>query len=69
MRPEDFAQAIELKEYEETQRRAIQPKRQSLSHCADCGDEISADRQKATSATRCVDCQEEFESFRKRGRL
>mgnify|MGYP003385335713 CR=1 FL=1 len=68
MRPEDFAQEIELKEYEETQRRAIQPKRPSLSHCADCGDGIPLERQKSGSVTRCMDCQEEFESLRKRGR-
>lgn len=69
MRPEDFAQEIELKEYEHTQRRAIQPKRPSLSHCEDCGDEIPPDRQKATVVTRCVMCQEDFESMEKRGKL
>lgn len=52
MRPEDFAQAIELKEYEVTQQRAIQPRRPSLSHCEDCGDEIPLERQKSGSITR-----------------
>ncbi|MXS82259.1 TraR/DksA C4-type zinc finger protein [Nitrosomonas oligotropha] len=67
MRPEDFAQKIELAEYEETQRRAIQTKRPSLSHCQDCGEEIPPERQKATAVTRCIGCQEEFESLNKRG--
>lgn len=67
MRPEDFAQEIELKEYENTQRRAILPKRESLSHCKDCGDEIPLKRQKAMGVTRCILCQEGFESLKKRG--
>lgn len=65
MSAENFAQELELKEYEENQRRAIQPKRQSLSHCQDCGEEIPAERQKAASATRCVECQEYFETMKK----
>lgn len=69
MRPEDFAQKIELAEYEATQRRAIQPKRPSLSHCQDCGDEIPAERIKTGSVTRCVECQEDFEMMKKRGEL
>jgi len=69
MKPEDFAQEIELKEYENTQKRAIQQKRPSLSHCEDCGDEIPLERQKATTVTRCVMCQEDHESISKRGRL
>ncbi|MCE7915406.1 MAG: conjugal transfer protein TraR [Nitrosomonas sp. PRO4] len=67
MRPEDFAQEIELKEYEHTQRRAIQKKRPSLSHCEDCGEEIPLQRQKAGSITRCMMCQEDFEMLKKRG--
>lgn len=66
MRPEDFAQEIELKEYEHTQRRAIMPKRPSLSHCEDCGDAIPSMRQKATVVTRCIMCQEDFEMMNKR---
>lgn len=69
MSAEDFAQELELKEYENTQRRAIQPKRASLSHCEDCGDEIPLERQKAGSITRCIECQEEFETMKKRGEL
>lgn len=69
MKPEDFAQELELKEYEETQRRAIKPKRPSLSHCEDCGEEIPAERIKTGSVTRCVECQEDFETMKKRGAL
>lgn len=69
MRAEDFAQELELKEYERTQQRAIQPKRQSLSHCQDCGEAIPAERQKAIAVTRCVECQEDFETMEKRGEL
>ena len=69
MKPEDFAQELELKEYEETQRRAIQAKRPSLSHCQDCGEEIPAERIKTGSVTRCVECQEDFEIMKKRGGL
>ncbi|MBL8499566.1 MAG: TraR/DksA C4-type zinc finger protein [Nitrosomonas sp.] len=67
MSPDEFAQVLELKEYEATQRRAIQPKRPSLSRCQGCGEEIPPERQKAIAVTRCVDCQEEFESLNKRG--
>ncbi|MBP9100491.1 MAG: TraR/DksA C4-type zinc finger protein [Nitrosomonas sp.] len=67
MQAEDIAQGLELKEYENNQRRAIMEKRPSLSHCEDCGDEIPLERQKAGSITRCIECQEYFESMRKRG--
>lgn len=69
MKPEDLAQALELKEYEATQARAIQKKRPSLSHCEDCGEAIPAERIKTGSVTRCVECQEDFESMKKRGGL
>lgn len=69
MRAEDFAQELELKEYEETQRRAIKQKRPSLSHCEDCGEAIPAARIKTGSVTRCVECQEDFETMKKRGAL
>lgn len=67
MRPEDFAQEIELKEYEHTQKRAIARKRPSLSHCEDCGDEIPHARRKIAGITRCLMCQEDFETLKKRG--
>lgn len=69
MRPEDRAQELELKEYEATQQRAIQPERASLSHCQDCDEPIPVARQKATAVTRCVGCQEAFEDLKKRGML
>lgn len=69
MKPEDFAQELELKEYEATQARAIQKKRPSLSHCKDCGEEIPPERQQVGSVERCVECQEDFESMKKRGGL
>lgn len=67
MRQEDLAQEFELREYEHTQQRAIQPKVQSFSHCQDCGEEIPLARQKAMGVTRCIECQEEFEDYQKRG--
>lgn len=67
MRPEDFAQKMELAEYVETQRRAIMEKRPSLSHCEDCGEQIPEERQKTGSITRCIECQEDFETMKKRG--
>jgi len=67
MRPEDLAQELELKEYEHTQRRAIQKKRPSFSHCEDCGDEIPEKRRNTGSITRCIDCQEDYEILKKRG--
>lgn len=67
MGTEDRAQERELKEYEENQRRAIQPRRASLSHCTDCGEAIPEKRQAIGSITRCVDCQEYFEAMKKRG--
>lgn len=66
MSAEDFAQELELKEYENTQRRAILPKLPSLSHCEDCSEEIPLERQKAGSITRCIICQQDFESLKKR---
>ncbi|SFF13649.1 TraR/DksA C4-type zinc finger protein [Nitrosomonas sp. Nm166] len=69
MKPEDFAQEIELKEYENTQKRAILPRRPSLSHCEDCGEAIPLERQKIAGVTRCIWCQEDFESMEKRGKL
>ncbi|MBL8500677.1 MAG: hypothetical protein JNL77_08880 [Nitrosomonas sp.] len=43
MKPEDFAQELELKEYEATQRRAIQPKRQkatAVTRCVECQEDF-----------------------------
>ena len=67
MSPDEFAQVLELKEYENTQRRAILPKRQSLSRCEDCGYAIPLERQKAMFVTRCVTYQEDSEFIKKRG--
>lgn len=67
MKEDELAQAIELAEYEETQRRAIQPQKPALSHCQDCGDEIPQARRKIKGVTRCIDCQEEYELTIKRG--
>lgn len=69
MRAEDLAQELELKEYEATQRRAIQNHTPSLSHCQDCGEEIPAARRKLSSIRRCILCQEDFENLKKRGEL
>ena len=67
MSPEDRAQALELLEYEATQRRAIKALTPSLSHCVDCGDEIPAARKKIAGITRCIMCLEDFEVLKKRG--
>jgi len=64
MRPEDFAQKIELAEWEHNQAKAIrdEPTRPSAETCADCGDEIPENRRLAEiGCTRCVDCQEQHE--------
>lgn len=65
----DKAQAIELREYEMTQQRAIQDNRQdlALSHCAACGEEISPARQAIRGVTRCLECQQDHELIIKRG--
>lgn len=65
MSPDEFAQLLELKEYEATQRRATLPTGPSLSHCEDCGDEIPLERQKAMFVRRCILCQEDFENLKK----
>jgi phage/conjugal plasmid C-4 type zinc finger TraR family protein len=65
MSPDEQAQALELREYVATQQRAILPKKQSLSHCEDCGDEIPEARQKAMFVTRCIHCQEELEIIKR----
>lgn len=67
MNQDELAQAIELAEYEETQRRAIKPQKPALSHCKDCGDEIPLPRRKIKGITRCIECQQEYETTIKRG--
>jgi RNA polymerase-binding transcription factor DksA len=69
MREDEMAQAIELAEYEHTQRRAIRPQAQAdgFSHCQDCGDEIPQARRAIKGITRCIDCQQEHELTIKRG--
>lgn len=63
MKEDELAQAIELAEYEHTQRRAIRPQAQQhgLSHCEDCGEEIPQARREIKGVTRCIDCQHEHE--------
>lgn len=69
MKEDELAQAIELAEYEHTQRRAIRPEAQApgLSHCKDCGEKIPQTRMKIKGITRCIDCQLEYELTIKRG--
>ncbi len=67
MSVEDQAQELELAEYERTQKRAILPRGQSLSHCEDCGEAIPSARQNTLFVTRCIFCQEHYESIKKRG--
>ena len=46
----------------EHQRRAVSAAGPGLSHCADCGEPISAARRAAVAGCRrCVDCQQIFE--------
>ncbi|AKH36886.1 MULTISPECIES: TraR/DksA C4-type zinc finger protein [Nitrosomonas] len=68
MKEDDLAQAIELAEYEYTQRRAIRPEAQvpGFSHCEDCGEEIPQIRREINGITRCIDCQQEHELTIKR---
>jgi phage/conjugal plasmid C-4 type zinc finger TraR family protein len=45
--------------------RAAIPKGPSLSHCTECGEAISLERQRAVSGcTMCVECQKYNERFR-----
>jgi RNA polymerase-binding transcription factor DksA len=69
MNEDELAQAIELAEYEATQRRAIRPEAQApaLSHCKDCAEEIPQARREIKGVTRCIDCQQEHELTIKRG--
>lgn len=69
MKDDELAQAIELAEYEATQRRAIKlcSHHPALSHCKDCGEEIPSARRKINGITRCLECQEEYELTIKRG--
>lgn len=62
MTPEDRAQAIELAEWERTQRQAIQPAsaQPSAKYCTDqtCGDEIPEARREAMPGVLyCAYCQ------------
>lgn len=66
MTPEDRAQALELAEYELTQRRAIMglPVAPSAKYCTDpnCGDEIPEARRAAIPGVLyCAECQERLE--------
>lgn len=62
MSPEDRAQALELADYERTQRRGIMtlPVAPSAKYCTDanCGDEIpEARRQAIPGVLYCAECQ------------
>lgn len=62
MTPEDIAQALELNEWERTQRNAImaRPIAPSAKYCTDqsCGDEIPEARRKAIPGVLfCAECQ------------
>ena len=62
MKPEDFAQVLELAEWEERQERAIlpEPTQPSATHCCNksCGVEIPEARRKAYPGTQlCVKCK------------
>lgn len=69
MTPEDIAQAKELAEYEENQKRAISPLpvTPSAKRCEDCGERIPKARREALPGVKlCVDCQEFNEKFKGR---
>lgn len=62
MKPEDFAQKIELAEWEERQKSGRLPKSTvaSATHCRDphCGEPIPEERRKAWVGVQfCVECQ------------
>lgn len=60
MTPEDFAQKIELAEYERNQAKAImaKPTRPSAETCSDCGDDIPEARREAIPGVLyCAHCQ------------
>lgn len=72
MKPEDFAQELELKEWEARQAsgRLPEPVAESATHCRDphCGDEIPEARRKAWPGVQfCVGCQELNEQITRRG--
>lgn len=65
MNPYDRAQALEMAEHEERQRRARLPDLQPVlaRDCADCGAPIAPARLKAYPlATRCIGCAEIHET-------
>lgn len=59
----DRAQALEQRQRDEAlARRAVPSRGASLSHCADCGDDIPERRRAAVpGCTRCMLCQEDYE--------
>ncbi len=70
MTPEDFAQKIELAEWERTQRNAIMalPAAPSAKYCTDqtCGDEIPQARREAIPGVLyCAECQTRIERVKK----
>ena len=73
VKPEDQAQEIELAEWEERQKQAIQPKpiRESATYCRDshCGAPIPEKRRRAVPGVEyCAECQERIERLKTRKR-
>lgn len=71
MKPEDFAQQIELKEWEARQENAGLPEQDAIpaTHCRDihCGEEIPEARRKAYPRVRfCAACQAQREKVKGR---
>lgn len=71
MKPEDWAQKLELAERESVlqaaKERSDAANQPSLSHCQDCGIAIPPKRRAMRGVTRCVDCQQDYEQDQKRG--
>lgn len=61
--PFDRAQALEQRQREQAiaAARGNGPSGESLSHCADCGDDIPQARRALGGMTRCVPCQSTLE--------
>lgn len=65
--PFDRAQALEQRQRDQAiaaARAGTRPSGPSLTHCADCGDEIPEVRRALGGMTRCVTCQSLFERAR-----
>lgn len=64
MKPEDWAQDMEMREREsgiaEKQALALRSG-PGYSHCKDCGEEIEKERRAIKGVKRCIFCQERYE--------